>query len=234
MSRNDVDRGLKLLIEQIDFNSEAYYNLEFGPVAAPVDPTGGADAWANLSGITADLAKIRGELYRLGSGVENLRLPAIETIGLDKVAEQLRSLEIRLRPLGELLSRPEEESRLKRLLKDILNVVDALDRVFELVSQQPGTVPAGLEAGLRSVYQLMLGTLNRYGLAQQEISGKFDPNQHRAMGTEANPALSNGDISRVLLKGYLLNGEMLRAAQVVVVRNDQEAGGGAAPQGTLA
>lgn len=229
MSTREAARGLKLLIDQIDFNSEAYYNLEFESVETQADLTGGADAWANLSGITADLAKIRGELYRLGSGVENLRLPAIETIGLDKVAEQLRSLEFRLRPLGEILSRPEEESRVKRLLKDILNVVDALDRVFELVNQQPGKMPAGVEAGLRSVYLLTLETLGRYGLKQLEISGKFDPNMHRAMGTEANPKLSNGDVSRVLLNGYLLNDDIFRAAQVVVVKNDPEAGGDASP-----
>jgi hypothetical protein len=222
-------RGLQLLIDQIDFNSEDYYNLEFGSDDAPVDSTAGADAWTNLSGLTADLAKIRGELYRLGSGVENLRLPAIETIGLDKVAEQLRSLEFRMRPLGEILSRPEEESRLKRLIKDVLNVVDALDRVFELVDQQPGAMPAGTEAGLRSVYQLLLDTLSRYGLKQLEISDKFDPNLHRAMGTEANLKLSNGDISRVLLNGYLLNDDILRAAQVVVVKNDPDAGGAVSP-----
>jgi len=229
VSAKEAGRGLQLLIDQIDFSTEDYYNLEFESVEAPVEPAGEADAWANLSGLTADLAKIRGELYRLGSGVESLRLPAIETIGLDKVAEQLRSLEFRLRPLGEILARPEEESRLKRLLKDILNVADALDRVFDLVGQQPGTVPAGIEAGLRSVYQLMIETLGRYGLEQLEISDKFDPNLHRAMGTEANPELSNGDISRVLLNGYLLNGDIFRAAQVVVVKNDPEAGGGSAP-----
>jgi len=222
-------RGLQLLIDQIDFSSEDYYNLEFEAVEAPADLSGGSDVWANLSGITADLAKMRGELYRLSSGVENLRLPAIETIGLDKVAEQLRSLEFRLRPLGEILSRPEEESRLKRLLKDLLGVADALDRVFDLVGQQPGVVPAGIEAGLRSVYQLLLETFSRYGLEQLVISGSFDPNLHRAMGTEANPELSNGVISRVLLKGYLLNGDIFRAAQVVVVKNAPEADGGSAP-----
>lgn len=223
MRTKEATRGLELLIDQIDFASEDYYNLEFEAVEAPEGPAGATDAWANLSGITADLAKIRGELYRLGSGVENLRLPAIETIGLDKVAEQLRSLEFRLRPLGEILSRPEEESRLKRLLRDLLGVADSLDRVFDLVSEQPGVVPAGIETGLRSVYQLMLETFSRYGLEQLAISGKFDPNLQQAMGTEVNSELSNGDVSRVLLNGYLLNGDVLRAAQVVVVRNSPQA-----------
>ncbi len=49
------------------------------------------------------------------------------------------------------------------------------------------------------------------------------------MGTESNPELSNGDISRVLLNGYLLNEDIFRAAQVVVVKNDSETAGDASP-----
>jgi len=129
-------------------------------------------------------------------GVEELRMPAIEAIGLDRVVEQLRGIELKLKPVGDALSkRPEEDGALKRLLKDALTVADALDRVFELVEAQPGAVPEGVDRGLRSVYRLLLDTLKRHGLAEVQLE-QFDPNVHMAMGTEPKPGLPNGAISR--------------------------------------
>jgi molecular chaperone GrpE len=158
--------------------------------------------------------------------VETLRMPAIEAVGLDKVAEQLRSLEVRLRPLGELLSRGEEDGKVKRLLEGLLDVIDALDRVFELMErpQAEASAPSisqGVMTGLRAVYQLLLTALKRAGLEPMETGDVFDPHRHLAMGTEPNPGLPNGAISRVLLNGYMWNGQVFRTAQVVVVRNGE-------------
>ena len=41
------------------------------------------------------------------------------------------------------------------------------------------------------------------------------------MGTEPNPGKPNGAVSRVLLTGYLWNGQVFRTAQVVVVKNGE-------------
>jgi hypothetical protein len=210
---------LSRLIAEIDFDSERYYNLYSEPDEAeiPVDLAG--ETWTNLSTLTADQAKLRGELARLRMAMEQLRLPAVEAVGLDKVADQLRGLETRLRPLSEILSQPEDEGRFKRVLKDLLVVLDTLDRVFELMAQQPGQVSEGVQRGLSSVYQLMLDTLARHGLKVMEIGTQFDPHRHMAMGTEPNTALPDGAVSRVMLKGFELNGKVLRTAQVVVVKN---------------
>jgi molecular chaperone GrpE (heat shock protein) len=219
VSRRRPTGELERLIAEIDFDSEHYYNLYSEPDTAeiPVDLAG--ETWTNLSTITADQAKLRGELARLRMAMEQLRLPAVETVGLDKVADQLRGLEMRLRPLSEILSQPEDEGRFKRILKDLLVVLDTLDRVFELTAQQPGQVSEGVMRGLNSVYQLLMDTLARHGLKVMEIGPEFDPHRHMAMGTEPNPALPNGAVSRVMLKGFELNGQVLRTAQVVVVKN---------------
>lgn len=212
---------LHQLIRQIDFASEHYYNLYFEAAGEtpPIDVS--AEAWASLSALTADIGKLRGELSRLRRGVEELRMPAIEAVGLDRVADGLRSVETRLKPLVERSSQTEEDSRVKRLLKDLLLVIDTLDRVFELAQAQPGAISEGVRTGLESLYHLARETLARHGLAQIEVKPgeTFDPHEQLAMGTEPRSDLSDGTVSRVMLKGYRLGNQVLRSAQVVVVKN---------------
>jgi molecular chaperone GrpE len=210
---------IERLRAEIDFSTEHYYNLYSGAMDAPGAEAIGRETWSNLASLLADLGKMRGELSRMRRGVEELRLPAIEAIGLDRVVESLRGLEVRLRPLGDVLSRQEDEGRFKRVLKELVVVVDTLERVFELAEQQPGSVSEGVMRGLRSVYDLLLQTLGRYGLKPLEIAGAFDPHTQMAMGTEPHPELADGAVSRVMQRGYLLDGQVLRAAQVVVVKN---------------
>jgi hypothetical protein len=211
--------ALKHLLAKIDFDSEHYYNLYSEPSGTQVRADLASEAWASLSSLTADQNKLRGELARLRMSVEQLRMPAVELVGLDKVVEQLRALELRIRPLGEILSQPEDENRFKRALKDLLTVVDTLDRVLELADSQPGQISEGVAKGLRSVYQLLLDTLARYGLTPMEMGQAFDPRLHMAVGTEPHPQLPDGAVGRWMQKGYLLNGQVLRTAQVVVVKN---------------
>jgi len=213
---------LELLIQQIDFDSEHYYNLYFEPADDIPPDDVAAEVWTNLSSLMSDVGKLRGELARMRRGVEEIRMPAIEAVGLEGVVEQLRSLELRLKPLAEQTQAPaDEESRTKRLLKDLLAVLDTLDRVFELMAAQPSAVGEGLRTGLVSLYQLFQETLARYGLEQMaiEAGSRFDPHEQLAMGTEPRTELADGMVSRVLLKGYRLHGKPLRTAQVVVVKN---------------
>lgn len=214
-----VTGPLARLRAEIDFNTEHYYNLSFESAAASDAQAISRETWSNLASLLADLNKMRGELSRMRRSVEELRLPAIEAIGLDRVVEVLRSLETRLRPLGDVLNRQEDDGRFRRMLKELIVVIDTLDRVFELAAQQPGSVSEGVMRGLGSVYDLLLQTLGRYGLQALEIGQVFDPHTQMAMGTERNPELADGSVSRVMQRGYLLDGQVLRTAQVVVVRN---------------
>ncbi|MDQ3024129.1 MAG: nucleotide exchange factor GrpE [bacterium] len=220
MRREERISTLARLQRQIDFTEDQYYNLYFGAELPALAPDLASEAWTGLSNLTADMTKLRGELYRLSRGVEQLRLPAIEAVGLDKVAEQLRGLEVRLRPLGELLNKGEDEGKVKRLLEGMLDVIDALDRVFELMERQPESISQGVMTGLKAVYQLLQSALKRAGLEALEVGTEFDPHRQLAMGVEPNADLPNGAVSRVLLRGYLWNGNVFRTAQVVVVRNE--------------
>ena len=207
------------LRSEIDFNSEPYYNLSFESADVPGATAIARETWSSLASLLADLNKMRGELSRIRRSVEELRMPAVEAIGLDRVVETLRTLESRLRPLGEVLNRQDDEGRFKRILKDMIVVIDTLDRVFELAEQQPGSVSEGVYRGLKSVGDLLMQTLGRYGLTAMEVGREFDPHLQMAMGTEPNAGLADGTVSRVLQRGYLLDNQVLRTAQVVVVKN---------------
>ncbi|MCH7471563.1 nucleotide exchange factor GrpE [bacterium] len=222
MSRVRASDRLAELASQIDFASEHYYNLYSEPEGEIRSGDLAGEAWTNLTALTADMAKLRGELYRLSRGVENLRLPAIEAVGLDRVADELRSVEARLKPVAEVVAHLKEDSRIERLLKDLLDVADALDRVIELIERQPETVSVGVQRGIRSVQELLMANFARSGLASMEVGEKFDPHQHMAMGTEENPDLADGAVSRVMLRGYHRDGKVFRSAQVVVVKNDSK------------
>lgn len=220
MRPQQAAQKLDQVVSQIDFTNEDYYNLSGESLADGAGTQPRQEAWTDLTSLTADLAKMRGELYRLGRGVEQLRMPAIEAVGLDQAVDQLRKMEHRLKPLGEVLNKLDGGRREKNLVNDLLGVLDSLDRVFELIETQPGAISEGVEKGLKSVHRLLLDSLMKFGLAVMEIGTSSDPNIHLAMGTESNPGLSNGMVSRVLLKGYLLGERVFRTAQVVVVKND--------------
>ena len=221
MSKDQAAAQLSRLIAEIDFESERYYNLYFESADELPPPDVSGEAWTSLSSLTVDMTKIRGELSRLRRSMEQLQLPAAGAAGLDRVAEQLRGLEARLHPRREEPSRPEEKDQVRRVLKYLLGVADALDRVQDLAQAQPGAVSEGVRRGLESVRQLLLECFGRQGLEPMEVGQAFDPHLHLAMGTEPHPELPEGAISRVLLKGYLLGGHVFRTAQVVVVKGSQ-------------
>jgi molecular chaperone GrpE len=214
--------ALERLIRGLDFESEQYFDVYANPAEATNAPAAvDSEVWSNVSGLNADLNRLRGEVVKLRSGVESLRLPAVELVGLDRLAENLRSLEARLKPLAPAQQQktPEEDSRLQRVLKELLTVADTLERVLELMDSQPGSVSTSVATGLRSVYDLLIGNLGRAGVKQAPVSGVFDPHVHLAVGTEENPDVPDGHISRVLQRGYLYNEFVLRTGQVVVTKN---------------
>ncbi len=56
----------------------------------------------------------------------------------------------------------------------------------------------------------------KYGVAEVDTSGAFDPNVHEAVATEATDDVPKDTILEVLRKGYFLNDKLLRPALVKV------------------
>ena len=71
--------------------------------------------------------------------------------------------------------------------------------------------------GVQLAYESFLKALKDHGAEPFESVGEeLDPNRHEAIATLPSGSMEEGKISTEVKKGWMLNGRLLRAAQVVV------------------
>lgn len=131
----------------------------------------------------------------------------------------------------------EERSTLRsRALEDVcrglLPVLDDLERAagevlraaaVEGEQQTSGARPlTALGDGVRLVLRRFEETLSRQGLEEIEALGApFDPRLHEALQqVDAAPGQRDGDVVTVFRRGYLLDGRVIRPAQVIVATGE--------------
>jgi molecular chaperone GrpE len=74
-----------------------------------------------------------------------------------------------------------------------------------------------LAKGVALVYRELLATLERAGVERYDPDGEpFDPAWHEALATRAEDGAEPGVVVETLEKGYRLDGQVIRAARVVV------------------
>jgi len=115
----------------------------------------------------------------------------------------------------------------ERILLAILPFLDNLERA---ISQSQATENAEvLLSGVQMTYEQVLGELRKFGLEQISAVGElFDPNLYEAIAKVAWEGKPEGTVLAESRKGYLLNGRLLRPAQVTVAQEapEIEPGGG--------
>jgi molecular chaperone GrpE len=75
----------------------------------------------------------------------------------------------------------------------------------------------GLVHGVLLVYRELRATLERAGVETYDPTGeRFDPMWHEALATQAREGTEAGVVLETVEKGYRLDGQVLRAAKVVV------------------
>lgn len=115
------------------------------------------------------------------------------------------------------------------LLADLLTPLDHMDRAIETMVQSAGEEDACVE-GIRLVRSELLSTLERFGLKVMKAVGEeFDPTIHEALGWAPVEDVEDGRIALEVRAGYTLNGRVLRAAQVMLAGDANEALEAAAP-----
>jgi molecular chaperone GrpE len=107
----------------------------------------------------------------------------------------------------------------ERLVKDLLPVLDDLERALEAAEQHE---EAKLEDGVRLVHRELRGTLEKEGLVEIETDGEFDPHVHEALLSQPSEE-EDGAILQVIQKGYRLGDRVLRPARVVISQGEPEA-----------
>ncbi len=110
------------------------------------------------------------------------------------------------------------------LAAELVAVLDNLERALAAVDIDPeaalkGEVSAqgALEQGVVLTYRDLYETLLRAGVEAYDPAGeKFDPQWHEALSTRSEPGVGPGTVLDVAQKGYRLDGQVIRAARVVV------------------
>lgn len=90
-----------------------------------------------------------------------------------------------------------------------------------------GTVPnqdlVNLHSGLKMTEEVLMNTLKKHGLERfdpaEREGKKFDPNQDEATFFMAQEGKPDGEVFFTQSKGFKLNGRVIRAAKVGVVKN---------------
>lgn len=99
------------------------------------------------------------------------------------------------------------------LIRDLLGVVDNLERAVATPSSAEGSLRTGVELILRQFKD----TLSRHGVIEVNPDGEpFDPTLHEAIQRVDSPEVDENTVIGVLQKGYLLGERLLRPALVVV------------------
>lgn len=107
---------------------------------------------------------------------------------------------------------------IEKFIKDLLAVVDSMDRALELAATTDGFDAAMLE-GTQMTHKLLLDTVSRHGVeAIDPIGEPFDPQQHQAMSMMESEDQEPNTVTAVMQKGYKLEGRVIRAAMVVVTK----------------
>ncbi|KAM0257829.1 hypothetical protein ACHAQJ_004133 [Trichoderma viride] len=118
---------------------------------------------------------------------------------------------------------------IQKFAKDLVDSVDNLDRALSIVSADKLKVEeknedlqelANLYEGLKMTESILIQTLAKHGLERLEPEGtKFNPNEHEATFMAPQPDKEDNTVFFVQQKGFKLNGRVLRAAKVGVVKN---------------
>lgn len=151
---------------------------------------------------------------------EILELPQADAGELEQLnAKYLRALA----DYDNLKRRSADQVRLKvddavnRILKDLIDLADDFERAF---ADDGAGDPESWREGVGLIRNKLLASLDRHGVSPIAAENvPFDPDYHEALGQAPGP---QGEIVAELRRGYLSNGRVLRASQVMIGAGEPE------------
>ena len=107
------------------------------------------------------------------------------------------------------------------LVRDLLPILDNFDRALD--AARATQEAAKVVEGVALIQRELLKVLERVGVTRYSAVGeRFDPNRHDATGRVVSVNQAPDTVVAELTPGYLLNGRVLRPAQVVVAAAPDE------------
>ena len=105
-----------------------------------------------------------------------------------------------------------------KLARDLLSVLDNLNRALESVDDQMKEKQNAFLEGIELTKKELLNTFSNHEINElAPMEGeKFDPKFHQAMFEGPHPNIEKGNIIQVMANGFIIGERLLRAAQVGV------------------
>jgi molecular chaperone GrpE len=185
----------------------------------PSEPPDGVGSIGDVEGGPADSGVFPVEVEPPGLGNDlEARIASLEKDKKDNWDRYLRTA-ADLENLRKRQRREVDDAKLEakgRVLKEMLPVVDNLERAIEHATTQAGTNP--IVEGVQLVLRQFLTAFERLEVTPVEAAGQpFDPNLHEAISQQESDA-APGTVVQVLQRGYKSGDRLLRPALVVVAK----------------
>ena len=105
-----------------------------------------------------------------------------------------------------------------KLARDLLSVLDNLNRALEVVDDEMKEKQNAFLEGIELTKKELLNTFSNHEINEltPQEGEKFDPKFHQAMFEGPHPNIEKGDIIQVMANGFTIGERLLRAAQVGV------------------
>ena len=109
----------------------------------------------------------------------------------------------------------------EKILNDMVDVLDNLERTLGFIEKDEDEKVKNIVVGIQMIQKLFLENLGKHGLKAIEALGEdFDPNLHEALAQQPAEDKKHNEVLLVHQGGYTLNGRVLRAAKVVIAKNE--------------
>ena len=120
----------------------------------------------------------------------------------------------------------EQHESMRKILLDLLEIIDAFERVFRSVRAKEAQVTPQMKiwvGNFRTVEKLLEKILIEQGVAKMEnLDQTFDPHWHRVSELVSDPSKAEGTIADEVRSGYVWRGQVLRKAEVTVVGSPEQ------------
>ena len=101
------------------------------------------------------------------------------------------------------------------LVTELINVVDNFERAIKLDDHDLSDELSKFLDGFKMMYANLTEILKKFGVEEINRVGEvFDPSQEQALMTDNVPEMDDDVVTEVLLKGYKLNGRVIRPASI--------------------
>jgi molecular chaperone GrpE len=108
------------------------------------------------------------------------------------------------------------------LIKEILPIMDNLERALKIEYEKDGDAFDGMKKGVEMTLKGLKDSLKKFGVIPMDaLEEPFDPNFHQAVSQEESDKYPENIVTQELQKGYMLGDRLLRPPMVVVSKKPE-------------